>query len=523
MGELLHDLLVKSASKSPASAAVCVKGNETSYADLLDLSLRFAQLLYNTGIKKGDRVALYLPKQLETIVAVLGISAVGGTFVPINPLLKPDQIKYILNDCSVTLLISGSDRTKMLSETLTDCPDLRFAITVKSANEKLLTVNGLQVLAWDLHNIKPLAQTKIHIADSERVAIIYTSGSSGKPKGVVLSHRNMVTGANSVVSYLNNQASDRILAVLPFSFDYGLSQLTTSLRVGACIVLMEYLFPRDILTILCKERITGLAAVPPLWTQLAKLSWPAEAQTHLRYITSSGGSMPTATINALRSALPTTQIFLMYGLTEAFRSTYLDPLDLDNRPDSIGKAIPNADITVVRSDGSECKPGESGELVHSGPLVALGYWNDPQQTAQRFKPWPVSPTAEGDNIAVWSGDTVKMDSDGFLFFIGRKDDMIKTSGYRISPAEIEEVIHASDAVGHVVVLGIPDIAIGQSIVAVVAPIKTGARVDIDTIISYCKHKLPAYMVPTKIEIIDHMPKTPNGKIDRNALMQKYIK
>ncbi len=522
MSKLLHDLLITSVQKSPNVVAIRVKGIETNYANLLDQSLRFAQQLSAIGVKKGDRIAVYLPKQLETIITILGVSMVGGIFVPINPLLKTDQVEYIVNNCQVTLFVSSTDRIKLLGKTLSHCRSLGHIMVVSAANDAQPIVKGKLILNWDLQAVKPLALPQASISDTDRVAILYTSGSTGKPKGVVLSHRNMVVGAKSVASYLHNQASDRILAVLPFSFDYGLSQLTTALYAGACIVLIDYLFPRDILTILREERITGFAAVPPLWIQLAKLDWPSEVQHHLRYITNSGGAMPVACTRALQSTLPNTQIVLMYGLTEAFRSTYLNPNDLNQHPDSIGKAIPNVELKIVRPDGSECTPGEEGELVHRGPLIALGYWNDPQQTARRFKPWPVeNPTAPSNEIAVWSGDTVKMDKHGFLYFMGRKDDMIKTSGYRLNPAEIEDVIHASPQVDQVVVLGVPDPVLGQRIVAVVTPKKSGVEIDSKAILNLCKSKLPAYMLPTQIEITQRLPKTPNGKIDKKLLLRNY--
>jgi acyl-CoA ligase (AMP-forming) (exosortase A-associated) len=334
----------------------------------------------------------------------------------------------------------------------------------------------------------------------------------------VLSHRNVVTGAHSVAQYLENTAEDRLLAVLPFSFDYGLSQLNTAFHVGACAVLMDYLMPRDVINAVAKERITGLAAVPPLWIQLAQLPWPEDATRTLRYITNSGGAMPRATVDALRKALPNTRVFLMYGLTEAFRSTYLPPEELDRRPDSIGKAIPNAEIMVVREDGTPCSPGEPGELVHRGSLVALGYWNDPEKTAERYRPAPGRehkiPLQE---IAVWSGDTVRMDDEGFLYFVGRKDDMIKTSGYRVSPTEVEEVLYGTGLVGHAAAIGIPHPVLGQAIVAVVSPAEGRDNVAVQALLDACKNTLPTFMVPAHVHVQRTLPRNPNGKIDRKQL------
>jgi acyl-CoA ligase (AMP-forming) (exosortase A-associated) len=326
----------------------------------------------------------------------------------------------------------------------------------------------------------------------------------------------MVAGAESVASYLGNTAEDRILAVLPLSFDYGLSQLTTAFSVGATAVLINHLLPRDVLKAVVAERITGLAAVPPLWIQIAALDWPADCT--LRYLTNSGGAMQRPTLDALRRALPNAQPFLMYGLTEAFRSTYLPPAELDRRPDSMGKAIPNAEVMVLRPDGTECDPGEPGELVHRGALVSLGYWNDPAKTAERFK--PVVSTQRGlvlTEMAVWSGDTVRKDEEGFLYFISRKDEMIKTSGYRVSPTEVEEVVYARDNVAEAAAIGVAHPSLGQAIALMVYP-KEGTALAADELLAALKPHLPAYMLPAKIIVADSaLPRNPNGKIDRKLL------
>jgi acyl-CoA ligase (AMP-forming) (exosortase A-associated) len=360
--------------------------------------------------------------------------------------------------------------------------------------------------------------------DTDVAAILYTSGSTGRPKGVVLSHRNLVVGATSVAGYLGNGPGDRILAVLPLSFDYGLSQLTTAFVSGACAVLMDYLLPRDVIDAVARERITGLGAVPPLWIQLAQLPWPAEARSSLRYLTSSGGRMPGKTLAALRRSLPDTRVYLMYGLTEAFRSTYLPPEELDRRPESIGKAIPNADVMVVRGDGSRCRPGEPGELVHRGSLVAMGYWNDAERTAERFRPAPgQDPALPLPEIAVWSGDTVRADAEGFLYFIGREDDMIKTSGYRVSPAEVEEVACATGLVAEAAAVGVPHPVLGQAIALAVTP-PHGSRVEVATLLTECRRRLPEFMVPSHVEVMEVLPRTPNGKTDRRSLaraMQRH--
>jgi acyl-CoA synthetase (AMP-forming)/AMP-acid ligase II len=261
--------------------------------------------------------------------------------------------------------------------------------------------------------------------------------------------------------------------------------------------------------------------VPPLWNQLAQLEWPAEAVDSLRYFANTGGAMPRATLDRLRAALPTSKPYLMYGLTEAFRSTYLPPEEIDRRPDSIGKAIPNAEILVIGADGQPVGPGGEGELVHRGALVGLGYWNDPEKTAERFKPVPGGPDGLVlPEIAVWSGDTVRMDDEGFLYFVGRRDEMIKTSGYRVSPTEVEETVYASGAVGEAVALGAAHPTLGQGIV-VVATAPNGAAFDGDAVVAHCRKELPPFMVPHHVVERDTLPRNPNGKIDRTALAAEF--
>jgi acyl-CoA ligase (AMP-forming) (exosortase A-associated) len=336
----------------------------------------------------------------------------------------------------------------------------------------------------------------------------------------VLSHRNLLTGGQSVSRYLGNHEDDCILAALPLSFDAGFSQLTTAFTVGAHVVLVNYLLPADIVRLCAKHGVTGLTCVPPLWIQLADLDWPAAATQGLRYFANTGGRMPKATLDRLRAIFPGAEPYLMYGLTEAFRSTYLDPSEVDRRPDSIGKAIPNAEILVVREDGSPCAPGEPGELVHRGALVAMGYWGDAERTAERFRPAP----ARHDGIcttelAVWSGDVVVADEEGFLYFVSRKDEMIKTSGYRVSPTEIEEVVYSTGLVRDAVALGVEDPRIGQHIVLAVSP-ANGHDLLPETLLSELKEQLPLYMVPKRIVVRPTLPRSPNDKFDRNLLRQE---
>ena len=521
MARLLHELIFEQAERAPAAVAVVHRKLSLDYAALASLVQATARGLLALDLNRAERVAVYLPKRLETVATLFGTVLAGGAFVPINPLLKAEQVAYILRDCNVRILVTTRDRADFLEPTLADCLDLHSLVLVDGASSASRRLHHIQIIDWsdllDADTRRPVAR----VIDIDMAAILYTSGSTGKPKGVVLSHRNMLTGAFSVAEYLGNRADDRILALLPFSFDYGLSQTTTAFATGARIVLMDYLLPRDVINTVAREHITGLAAVPPMWVQLALLEWPAAAVNSLRYFTNSGGAMPRATLAALRRALPKTTPFLMYGLTEAFRSTYLPPVEIERRPDSIGKAIPNAEVLVVREDGSPCAPGEPGELVHRGALVALGYWNDPIKTVERFRPAPgQNPGLPLTEPAVWSGDTVRADEEGFLYFIGRKDDMIKTSGYRVSPTEVEEVLYGSGQVVEAAALGIPHPMLGQAVVAVVKPLCDDFNES--ELIARCKQHLPNFMVPLRVIVRrDDLPRNPNGKIDRKSLVEEF--
>lgn len=518
MAYLLHELIFRSAERFPDKEALAQHRNRISYAALAANVHAAAGAMLTVGLDRSERVAVYLEKRLETVAALFGAAAAGGVFVPVNPLLKPEQVAYILRDCNVRILVTSADRLNLLADVLPQCHDLH-SIIVTGRAEGLPLLPGLNVLSWE-DAVGADARIPPHSRiDGDMAGILYTSGSTGKPKGVVLSHRNLVAGASSVACYLKNDSDDRILSVLPLSFDYGLSQLTTGFHVGATAVLMNYLLPRDIVDIIGQEKVTGLAAVPPLWIQLAQLKWPRE--TSLRYITNSGGAMPRATLDLLRGALPDTAVFLMYGLTEAFRSTFLPPEEVERRPDSMGKAIPNAEVLVVREDGTRCAVGEPGELVHRGALVSMGYWNDHEKTAERFKPLPSTSGLPIPELAVWSGDTVRMDEEGFLYFIGRRDEMIKTSGYRVSPLEVEEVAYGTELVGEAAAVGVPHPVLGQAIVLVVTSRDT-SPLDPDALLVACKLHLPAYMVPSRIECReDSLPRNPNGKIDRKLLAQAW--
>jgi len=515
MYSLLPELILRTAARRTEATALRFKGRSLTYEALAQTVERVAHGLLGLGLRRAERVAVYLPKQFETVAAFFGANQAGGVFVPVNMLLKAEQVVHILRDCSVRILVTSTDRLQELSSLLGEVPDLQTIVIVDGTMPTEAPV-GKALKSWQELLDAPHAAAH-RVIDDDMAAILYTSGSTGKPKGVVLSHRNMMAGAKSVAQYLGNVPEDRLLAVLPFSFDYGFSQLSTAFLTGASVTLMDYLFARDVITLAAKDGITGLAGVPPLWIQLAEQTWPAEVRESLRYFTNSGGSMPRATLDRLRAALPNARPFLMYGLTEAFRSTFLPPEEVDRRPDSMGKAIPNAEILVVRPDGSICRPDEPGELVHRGALVALGYWNDPAKTAERFRPAPgQDPGLVLTEIAVWSGDTVRQDAEGFLYFIGRRDEMIKTSGYRVSPTEVEEVLYATGLVRDAVAVGVSHPTLGQAVVVIASP-PEGHAADGEALLTQCRQRLPTFMVPLHVEWRASLPRNPNGKFDRPRL------
>ena len=554
---LLHDLPLVMARRAPQARALTDGAVDLTYAQVAAEICAIAAGLAKLGLQRGERVGIYLEKRFEAALAPFGTTAAGGVFVPINPLLKPPQVAYILRDCDVKVLVTSAARWAQLAPELADKKSDFIVICTDSDINK--DKNDINIISYkrlfyptfsDLYSgdvnensylvNNPESRGAVAtLVDADTAAILYTSGSTGRPKGVVLSHRNLVAGAFSVASYLGNGPHDTLLAALPLSFDAGFSQLTTAFASGARVVLLNYLLPQDVLKAMAREHVTGLTAVPPLYIQLAALTWPDAVRTHLRYFANTGGHMPRQTLAQLRQQVPAALPFLMYGLTEAFRSTYLSPDEVDKRPDSMGKAIPNAEILVLRADGTLCDNDEPGELVHRGALVAQGYWNDPEKTAERFKPLPMPVRGAGGaglqlpEYAVFSGDTVRRDADGFLYFVGRRDEMIKTSGYRVSPVEVEEVLYATGRVAECAAYGVAHPVLGQVIhVAALAspPAQSGDNANppespesaesdvVQALLATCRERMPAYMVPAQLDLVRHsLPRNANGKIDRKAI------
>ncbi|MEM7664349.1 MAG: acyl-CoA ligase (AMP-forming), exosortase A system-associated [Pseudomonadota bacterium] len=451
----------------------------------------------------GARVASWAVKGELTCLMPLAAARAGLVHVPINPLLKRAQVAHILSDSGVRMLIGTKARLASLEadDVPGNCTVLEEGVTLEAAAEAGLAHGASAADPDDL------------------TAILYTSGSTGRPKGVMLSHANLWLGAVSVAHYLRLARDDVTLAVLPLSFDYGQNQLLSTWYAGGSVVPLDFLFPRDVAKACARHSITTLAAVPPLWVQLTELDWDAKQSTPLRRLTNSGGALTTDLVRDLRAIFAGADLYPMYGLTEAFRSTFLDPELVDRHPTSMGKAIPFAEILVIDDDGNLADPGEEGELVHCGPLVAQGYWQDPERTAQRFRPAPAQSIHGG--TAVWSGDRVKRDIDGLLYFIGRRDAMIKSAGNRISPQEVEEAAIATDLVHEAVALGIPDERLGHAVHLVVRGVEDAS--ERERLAKLLKADLPNFMQPQVIHWRDAMPLNPNGKIDRTALLRELTR
>jgi acyl-CoA ligase (AMP-forming) (exosortase A-associated) len=520
MDFLIHHMLRASAHHLADKEALVHGEQRLSYHEVARRSGGVAKGLRRAGLARGDRIGVYLEPSVAQVVSIFGISEAGGVFVPINATLFPDQVGHIARDCGMKGLITTAAKLSTLTPLLPQIPTLEFVVLTGEAGtpETLLRSHRLE----DLYELSGPPEWREQAISKDLAAILYTSGSTGKPKGVMLSHANIMAGSTIVSTYLGITSTERILAVLPFSFDAGMNQLMTAFQQGGTIVLINFVFAREVVQMLLKERITGLAGVPTLWSLLAQPNSTLQKQalSNLRYITNTGGAMPQAVLKVLRQALPTTKIFLMYGLTEAFRSTYLPPEELDRRPTSMGKAIPDTEILVLKEDGKLCEPGEIGELVHRGPTVSLGYWNRPEDTARALRPNPLLSPEMGDCERVcYSGDLVKTDDEGFLYFVGRRDTMIKSSGFRISPTEIEEVLFQTGKLRGAAAIGIPDDVLGQ-VVKVFVVAKDGTPVDPQELLQICAEKMPRYMVPKSLEVLDELPKTSSGKVDYPALRRR---
>ena len=483
---------------APDAPALLLREARHSYRELESLTGRWATWL-QAEVDVGGRVACWTAKGLVSCILPLACARAGLVYVPVNPLLKPAQVAHICADCSPALLVGSASRLATLGEG--DLPASTQTMIEDEFSSCGIPDETLPPSTWDTDDL---------------AALLYTSGSTGKPKGVMLSHANLWLGAVSVAAYLEMRSDDVTLAVLPLSFDYGQNQLYSTWLAGGSVAPLDYLFAKDVVKACGRYAVTTLAGVPPLWMQLMDAEWPGEIANALRRVTNSGGALTPALIGRMRGTFPNADIYPMYGLTEAFRSTYLSPDKVADFPTSIGTAIPFAEIMLVDGDGHVVEGEGEGELVHCGPLVAKGYWRDEMRSRERFRPTP--PGSRHGGTAVWSGDRVRRDENGLLYFAGRNDAMIKTSGNRVSPEEIEDAAREAGAPDAVVAIGVPDERLGQAIALL---IETDGPLDIEELRTRMARSLPNFMVPAQIRVFDQLPRTPNGKFDRVALAQEF--
>ena len=486
-------VLLETASRRASDAAIAEGQTEVSYDRLAGRAMAFSEALQAAGVRAGDRVAILLPRGAESAAAFFGTLSTGAAAVFVNDTLRPRQVEHVVNHSGAQVLLAAD----ALLARLPRRPEVAAEI-------------------MDTENV-PLEGT---FAPSSRIdhdiaQIIYTSGSTGLPKGVTLSHGNLWAGTAAVVSYLGVQADDRIASLLPFSFDYGLNQLFCCIATGATLVVERSSVAQRIVETIRREEVTILPAVPPLWLQLLTVtSFTTDPLRALRKMTNTGGRLPVDAVRKLQQCQPHADLFLMYGLTEAFRSTFLRPDRAERKPDSIGRAIPGAEVLVVDENLKRCDPGAVGELIHRGPTVALGYWDDPEATAAVFRPNPLRVDGVPDaERVVFSGDLAYMDAEDDLFFVGRGDKMIKSLGHRVSPDEVADVLYASGEVREAIVTAEPDELRGSAIVAYVVLTDGGDR---DRIAAFCTAELPRYMQPSRIEVRESLPRTTSGKFDIGA-------
>ena len=485
----LAQLLWDAANRRPDHVAIVERDREVTYQELCLSASRIASAVASAGVQPGDRVGVLLERGADAAAAIFGIYAAGGVAVVINERLRPRQIEYSLNHSGARVLITHSD------------------ILVRQPRALATAAQMIDVSL--LGHESPVAPASRDGRDLAQ--IIYTSGSTGLPKGVVFSHDNLLFGTRVVVDYLGMTADDRVASLLPFSSVYGLNQLLCTLRCGATLLVELSPVPHRLVVGLRDAGVTTLAAVPPLWLQLLSVPEFREQQIPtLRILQNAGGHLPVEAVRRLRSAQPQARLFLQYGQTETFRSTYLPPDETDQHPDSIGRPLPNAEVFVLRDDGVPCEPGETGELVFGGRTVAQGYWNNEEATARVFRPHPTV----ADRQVVHSGDLVRRDAAGLLYFVSRRDRMIKTLGYRVGPDEIIDVLFSSRQVTEAVVSTAPDPQRGECIIAHVVLTADGT---LERLQAYCRTELPRHMQPSRIEVRCALPRLASGKYDMSSL------
>jgi long-chain acyl-CoA synthetase len=499
---------------SPNKVAVVSQDKRATYDEIENAANSIANFLIFHGLHKQDRAAIYLENSIESVISIFGILKASGIFVIINPQVKSKKLGYILNDCQVKILITDSNHIGDISGIISNCQHLKKIITIDDCGH-----NNAHICHFGDALKHPINCPPSNSIDMDLASLIYTSGSTGNPKGVMLTHLNMVSAANSIIEYLENTNEDIILNCLPLSFDYGLYQILMAFKFGGTVVLeRSFLYPQYVIDIIIKEKITGFPIVPTIAAILLRNKNLGKYDfSRLRYVTNTAQALPVKYIIQLQKIFPNTKIFSMYGLTECKRVAYLPPKELSRRPNSVGKAMPNVEVYLLNERGEKIiKPGEIGELVVRGSNVMKGYWNLPEETAKRLRPG-IYPGEKN----LFTDDLFKMDEENYLYFIARKNNMIKTAGEMVIPKEVENVLYEIDDIIEAGVVGIPDEILGQAITAFIA-LKEDSKLTKDEIILYCSENLEKYKVPRFIEIRKKLPKTTTGKLDIKDLASSLV-
>ena len=509
---LVNELLEYSASLFPHKEALIYKGERLTYGNIECMANQLAHSLMDMGIQRGERVTIYLHNSIETVVAVFAILKAGAIFSVINRTTKFQKLAYILNDCEAKAIITDIEAMDMLTKNKDKVPYLESIYVTKNQINKKFKANTLSLpeIFATQKTVKPKNQN----IDIDLAALIYTSGSTGNPKGVMLTHLNIISAATSITEYLENMSSDIIINVLPLSFDYGLYQVFMTFKFGGTLILEDsFSYPFAVIETILKEKVTGFPIIPTIASILIRLKNLKKYRfEHLRYITNTAAHLPTSHIYKLREIFTKTRIYCMYGLTECKRVSYLPPEQLDIRPTSIGKGMPNEEVYVVNQKGVRVAPGEIGELVVRGSNVMKGYWGLPEETAMMLKPG-IYPWEQ----VLYTGDLFKIDEDGYLYFVARKDDIIKSRGEKISPKEIENVISNIPSVAEVAVVGVKDEMLGQAIKAIIVK-NHDYLLTKEEVKNYCAQNLEDIMVPQIIEFREDLPKTATGKVKKLELI-----
>ncbi|RWB34090.1 MAG: AMP-dependent synthetase [Mesorhizobium sp.] len=510
---LLHDYLTHAASRVCDKVALVCGGQRVTYGELEARSNAIAQHLASAGVARGDRVMIFADNTVETVVAFWAVLKANAVVCIVNPLTKSDKLDYLLNDCRPTALITDRHLHSIFSEPARNCPSLRRVIVSGPIIDTELA--GLpHAVRWDsvvaADGSVPPARRCI---DIDLAAIIYTSGSTGEPKGVMLTHRNMTAACTSIASYLKLCEDEVILNVLPLAFDYGLYQMIMAFRTGARLVLeRSFAFPAQILGLIKEERVTGFPGVPTIFAALSDLkSLKDHDFSSIRYVTNTAAALPLKHILMLQDLFPDARIYSMYGLTECKRCTYLPPEDLERKPLSVGVAIPNTEMWIVDEHDKPVGPDVVGQLVIRGATVMKGYWGKPEATARKLKPGPLP----GEQV-LYTGDDCRMDAEGYLYFIGRGDEIIKSRGEKIAPKEVENALLDIPGVREAAVIGVPDELLGQAVKAFVV-IEQGRIVGERQLQKECQRRLENFMVPKSIVIVPSLPMTDTGKLKKTAL------